>query len=92
MPPIVSKLKGKILHSQTREVIYNVLLTFMEVEARNKEPSIPIKNAQLRSAEATGVSRTAVQKIKREGNKPDVAKGTSFSTPNKKGRKHRNTN
>jgi hypothetical protein len=63
MPPIVSKLKGKKLHSQTRQVIYNVP-TFMEAEARNKEPSIPIKNAQLRTAEAIGVSRTAVRKLK----------------------------
>jgi hypothetical protein len=60
-----SEIKREKLHSQTREVIYNVL-NFMEAEARNKEPFIPIKTAQLGPAEATGVSRTAVQKIKRE--------------------------
>jgi hypothetical protein len=59
-------------------------MTFMEAEARNKEPSIPIEKAQLRTAKGTEVSRSTVQGTEREGNRLDVAEGTSFSTPNKK--------
>jgi hypothetical protein len=83
MPSIVSKIKGKTLHSQTQEVIYNVM-TFMEADSRNTKPSIMIEKTQLRTAKATGVSRSTVQEIKKEANRLDVAEGKSFSTPDKK--------
>jgi hypothetical protein len=54
-------------------------MTFMEAEARNKEPSISIEKAQLRKARAAGVSRSVVQEIKGETNRLD-AKGTALST------------
>jgi hypothetical protein len=65
MPPVVSKLKGKVLHSQTREVVNNVL-KFMEEEARIGTCTIPIKKAQKRTAAAVGIGERTVRKIKKE--------------------------
>jgi hypothetical protein len=84
MPPIISKLKNKKLHSQTREVISNVI-QFMEIEATQDNLVIPIKQAQKRAAEATGVSLSSVEKIKREKKLLDTNTGeSSFPTPDKK--------
>ena len=63
MPPALSKLKREKLSSQTREVVYNVI-TYMEKEAKNGTLSVPIEKAEIRAAEATGVSRSTIQKIK----------------------------
>jgi hypothetical protein len=57
-------------------------MTFMEVKARNEEPSIHIEKAEFRRAKASGMSRTMVQEIKRGANRID-ARETSFSTPDK---------
>jgi hypothetical protein len=70
VPPIVSKLKGKKLLTDTG--IYNVM-AFMEAKVRNKELSIPIKKAQLRTTKATGVFCTTVQETKSETKRLDVA-------------------
>jgi hypothetical protein len=78
MPPLVSKLKGKKLHSQTRQVIYNVP-TFMEAEARNKDQECTAANSRSNRR----VSHCSA-KIKREGKRLDVAEEKSFSTPIKK--------
>jgi hypothetical protein len=39
-------------------------MTFMETEARNKEPPIPIEKSQLRTVAASEVSRLTAQEIK----------------------------
>jgi hypothetical protein len=82
MLPTVLKLKRNTLHLQTREVICSVM-AFMEDEGRNK-PSTPIEKAQLWTAKATGVSRTAVKETKREANRLSVAQGTPYLTPDNK--------
>lgn len=85
MPPILSKLNGKVVHSQTREVVYNVL-KFMDREARTGELIVPLKKVQERAASATGVGVRTVRKIKAEGDKLASASTypSTFSTPNKK--------
>lgn len=69
-----SKGCGKILHSQTREVIFN-LYTFMKRKAA--EGPILLKQEQKGVAEATGVSRSSVQRVLIESRKqqkqPQVA-------------------
>jgi hypothetical protein len=55
MPPVLSKLKHRILRSQTREVVWNVL-KFMEQEAEQGFFTMPISKAQERTEAATGVS------------------------------------
>jgi hypothetical protein len=85
MPPVLSKLKHRILHSQTREVVWNVL-KFVELEAEQGSFTIPISKAQERTEAATGVTLCTVRKIKSEG-KSLVTTGqgnSSFLTPNKK--------
>jgi hypothetical protein len=54
MSPVLSKLKHRVLHSQTREVVWNVL-HFMEQEAEQGSFTIPISKAQERTEAATGV-------------------------------------
>jgi hypothetical protein len=54
IPPVLSKLKHIILHSQTREVVWNVL-KFMEQEEQGSF-TIPISKAQKRTEAATGVT------------------------------------
>jgi hypothetical protein len=66
MPPVLLKLKHRILHSQTREVVWNVL-KFMEQEAEQGSFTIPISKANERTEAATGVTVRTVQKIKSEG-------------------------
>lgn len=85
MPPILSKLNGKVVHSQTREVVYNVL-NFMDSEAKNGEVLIPLRKVQERTASATGVGLRTIRKIKNEGEKLTSAatSPSTFSTPNKK--------
>ena len=67
MPPIVSKLKGKILHSQSREIVANVY-DYMKDEAKEKnrfsrEYFEEVMKVQKRVAAATGVSHSSVYRI-----------------------------
>jgi hypothetical protein len=62
------------------EVIYN-LITLMEDEVINIEPSIPIEKEQLWTAKVTEGSRATVLETERQANWLD-AKGTPFSTYN----------
>lgn len=88
-----SKLGGKMLHSQTREVIFN-LYNFMKREAA--EGPILLQKVQKRVAEATGVSRSSVQRVllecKKQQEQPQEAEQPviplpTFTTPKKKWKK-----
>lgn len=78
-----SSLKGKILNSQTREVIANVI-HFMRKEAVTNQPLKDFKKVQERVVLATGVSLSSVQKIAREMKLIEDGECASFVTPNKK--------
>ncbi|PSN29230.1 hypothetical protein C0J52_28293 [Blattella germanica] len=65
MENTVSSLHRKVLKSQTRAVIANVL-DFMEREAVEEKFVIDCKNVQERVAVAVGVSESTVQRIKTE--------------------------
>jgi transposase len=83
-----SKLSSKTLHSQTREVVWNVY-KLMKSEAESGKPILDFRKVQERVAKATGISQSSVRRIVKEGKllfSPEVAAGTSFSTP---GKKHR---
>jgi hypothetical protein len=83
MPPVLSKLKYRVLHSQTREVVCNVL-HFVEQDGEQGSFSVPISKAQEKTETATGVNVRSVRRIKSEG-KSLVVTGQgncSFSTPN----------
>ncbi|XP_046684781.1 uncharacterized protein LOC124370533 [Homalodisca vitripennis] len=74
-----SKVGGKILHSQAREIIFN-LYTFMKREA--EQGPILLKQVQQRVAEATGISKTSVKRIVSE-ERTAPRNGPRFSTPRK---------
>ncbi|KAJ3637400.1 hypothetical protein MTP99_000863 [Tenebrio molitor] len=77
--------RGKILHSQAREIIANVI-AFMKHESEcvrnNRELTIPIINYKQRVMASTGISEKMYKTITKES-KPAGA-STSFSTPRKK--------
>jgi hypothetical protein len=77
--------RGKILHSQGREIIANVI-AFMKHESEcvrnNRELTIPIINYKQRVMASTGISEKIYKTITKES-KPAGA-STSFSTPRKK--------
>lgn len=80
-----TKLKGRILHSQSREVVSNVY-KFMKKEADDKSLSIPLAKARARTAVATGVSEREITRINNELKKITLHSDngeSSFSTPNK---------
>lgn len=62
---IQSKLKGRVVNSQSREIISNVY-TFMKQEADNKSVVIPLAKARERTAAATGVSERMITKVNAE--------------------------
>lgn len=89
MPPIVSKIQHKKLHSQAREIVYRVL-EFCEEEARTWDGEhllVPIKQCQKRCSRATGVSLGSIKKIKKEGG--TMLDGQVFTTPDKVRKKER---
>ncbi|KAF5278777.1 hypothetical protein FQA39_LY18353 [Lamprigera yunnana] len=70
----------KVVHSQGREIIYNVY-KFMQAEKAANQLTIPLSSLQERVAAATGVGLSTVQRIVREASrKPEDAK---FSSPRK---------
>lgn len=79
MPPTQSKLKGKVLHSQSREIVSNVYRYF---KSKGDSP-IVIKNITKSIAEATGVSQRSVTRIISESKNIDSGASASFSTPHK---------
>lgn len=79
MPPVLSKLKNKKLHAQTKEVISNVL-NFMQEEASNGHFIIPVEKCQKRTAMATGTSISTVKRVKQEQLNIESGASTSFVT------------
>jgi hypothetical protein len=79
MPPIQSKLQGKVIHSQTQEVVANVY-KFMKIEADAGVPT-NLKKTQKIEAEATGVSERSVRRIVKEIKTIEFGASTSFVTP-----------
>lgn len=74
------KIGGKkVIRSQARELVCNIY-HFMKREA--EEGPILLKEVQKRVAEATGISRSSVQRILKE-NKTNLEVEQSFSTPRK---------
>lgn len=73
------KVGKKIIHSQAREIIYN-LYNFMKSEA--ERGPILLQQVQKRVAEATGISRSSIQRILKESRStPETPR---FTTPRKK--------
>lgn len=86
MENIRSTLKGKVIHSQGREIIANVY-NFMKEEAENKQVTIPLAKARQRTAAAVGVSERLVTKINGDLKKlkeDEDCETRQFSTPGKK--------
>ena len=86
--PLRSKLRGKTLHSQAREIVSNVYAYFQHQCQIRDEIATPsykkeLTKVQSRVAEATGVPERTVRRIISEWKKHD-AEGTSFDTPGKK--------
>lgn len=75
-------IKGKVIHSQGREIIANVLSFFKE-EAAKGSPVIPLANFRERLIAATKISANTYRSIVKES--ADIASGaaTAFSTPGK---------
>ena len=68
--------KGKRLRSQTKEVVSNVYDYFEEVSRRQRT-----QGALKRTADATGVSRTRIKRLRKQ--KVDTG-GAAFSIPTKR--------
>ncbi|KAJ8947626.1 hypothetical protein NQ318_002638 [Aromia moschata] len=78
-----SKVKNKVLSCQSREIL-SLVLQFMQSEARNGEPVIPLNKVQERVSAATGVSLSTVKRIRREATRIKENIQASFVTHNKK--------
>ena len=82
----ISKLKKKVLHGQSREIVSN-LLSFMKMEARRaleeNPPIIPLSQVHERVAAATGVSLRTIQRVASERKKVATGEKTCFETPSK---------
>lgn len=79
-----SKIKGKKVHSQAREIVSNVY-RFMKEEAVRGAVTIPLQKARERTAAATGVSEREVTRINSEFQKLLVSEDEVkiFKTPDK---------
>lgn len=75
--------KGKIIHSQARETVYQVL-NFFKAEAENGEPIIPVKNYKERTLAATKISEKTYKSVLKDGKDIEMGHATKFSSPNKK--------
>lgn len=76
-----SKLKHKVLSSQSRELVANVL-KFMTEES--EELVIPLNKVQERVAAAAGLSLRTIQRIRSEMKLIELGECSSYCTPNKK--------
>ncbi|KAJ3645867.1 hypothetical protein Zmor_023490 [Zophobas morio] len=63
-------VKGKVIHSQAREIIANVL-RFMKDEAENGE-KIPLKNFRARILAGTKIGRSTYNRIQKEAHDVEV--------------------
>lgn len=86
-----SKLRGRVINSQSREIIANVI-EFMRREGNFNSPSIPFKNVNDRVAAATGVSKNTVVRISGEKKRIDNREISEFSSPRKTIKKPKTVN
>ncbi|KAL1509522.1 hypothetical protein ABEB36_004238 [Hypothenemus hampei] len=83
MESFKSKLGGRVLTEQAREVIANVIF-FMQKEAAQNSPFKDFKKVQERASLATGVSLKTIQRISKEMRNIEEGASTSLNTPNVK--------
>lgn len=57
--------RGKIIHSDTRQIVYNVIKYF--IEEKNLERYHPFEHSNARASMATGLPVSTIVKIKKEG-------------------------
>lgn len=80
----MANLKGKVLHSQAREVVANVIRVCDE-EAINNAFKVPLKNKTERAMLYTGVGRSTIGKIRKEDqDRRQQNLTTPLSSPGKK--------
>lgn len=75
-------IKGKVIHSQGREIIANII-KFMKQEAEHDAPIIPLANFKQRVIAATKISVSSYRRILKESADIDSGAVASFSTPHK---------
>lgn len=75
-------IKGKVLRSQARELIANVM-QFMQEEAE-QGLKIPLKNFKERILAATKISESSYRRIQKEAKDIESGKSLTFSSPRKK--------
>ncbi|XP_049868104.1 uncharacterized protein LOC126375422 [Pectinophora gossypiella] len=80
--------RGKVLRSDARDIVYNVIKYFQE--EKNLERYHPFQYANARAAMATGLSVSTIVKIKKEGQLAEEKK-TRIRTPSKGRRGLHNT-
>ncbi|KAJ1530633.1 hypothetical protein ONE63_005507 [Megalurothrips usitatus] len=80
-------LHGKIIQSQSREIVANVL-AFMKREAEFGQ-QIPLRCVTKRVIAATGVSERSIRRIQREAELVFAGGAASFSSPRSKKRRRR---
>ncbi|CAG4942918.1 unnamed protein product [Parnassius apollo] len=67
---MASRKRGKILHSDARDIVYNVIKYFDE--EKNLERYHPLKYSAARAAMATNLSMATISKIKKEGRESEI--------------------
>lgn len=72
---------GKVLHSQAREIVANVLL-FMQEEAKDGI-KIPLANYKERLLAATKIGEFSYKKVKKEAKEISLGIKSKFSSPKK---------
>ncbi|KAJ3664258.1 hypothetical protein Zmor_008441 [Zophobas morio] len=73
-------VRGRIVNSQSREVIANVL-RFMKKEATKGAPVIPISNYKQRLIEATGISDRVYRQVVKDMELIEAGKLSTFTAP-----------
>lgn len=83
MEPTQSKFTNKVLSAQSREIVANVV-KFMKREAEINNVVVPFQQVQLRTAEATGVSKSTVKRIEKQMRAIQGGESSSFETKHNK--------
>jgi hypothetical protein len=76
-------VRGKIVSSQSREVIANVL-KFMKKEAAKGAPIIPITSYKQRLMEATGISDRVYRQVCKDMDRIEAGEIATFTSPRAK--------
>lgn len=84
-PLVKSMLHGKVIQSQSREIVANVF-AFMKREAEFGQ-QIPLRCVTKRVIAATGVSERSIRRIQREAEIVYSGRATSFTSPRSKRKK-----